>query len=59
MKAIKHTIKIEIEVMDEAGVPGLLQKMVQEWEDEVRNGEFVYRDGDRIQWAEQLKPVEL
>lgn len=59
MKAVKHTVRVTIEVLDEMSVPGLLMGMVEAWDNEVRNGELQFRDGDTVRWTSKTEPVTV
>jgi len=59
MKATKHTIKFEVEVLDKNSVAGVVVDALRIFDAETPNGEISKTDGDCIKWSTESKEVTI
>jgi hypothetical protein len=59
MKAIKYTVRIEVEVLSFAVVPGIVGQAVEQIKNEMINGELVADDGDTVRWNTESEGVDF
>ena len=59
MEAIKHTIKITINVLSMNSAPALLREVVEKLLEETGAGQIIKLDGDEVVWTTKLENVEF
>lgn len=59
MKASIVNMKIELEVLSQDSIPGLLQYLIDRLSEEVETGDIRMSDGDQIKWDITSHPVEF
>ena len=58
MEATKHTLKVEIEVLDLNSISALLGEMFSAWTDENHSGHLIKSDGDNCVWYIDTKEIK-
>jgi hypothetical protein len=59
MKAVKYTVKMEIEVLSIDSVAGIAQEAILKIDSEFPNGQLTADDGDSVKWEVKQEPVEF